>query len=373
MSGGADIRKYEYLDACRGYAILLVMMAHCFGAFAQQPWPVLRETNLGFKGVQLFFVVSSLTLAMSWQRRSHVDKRPFAAFMARRLFRIAPMYTLAFLFYLVIFPPGARFSWATALTTLTFTNGWTPATMPTADGAWTAVSGGWSIAVEFGFYLLFPLFAIALTTLRRSLFALVALLVVALFADRAAMSFYQPAYGYNAADQFVYYWLPNQLPVFCLGFVTFHLLGHYRGRRFGTEGSALLALVIVLFGALAYVPFTRTPQATPPFVPLHVAASLLFVAFVVILGLSPTSWFTNKAAVALGKVSFSAYLLHFVFIERTARLFGADAGGVRAILYGAGTSAVVVLLTFVAASLTYRFVEEPMMRLGHRVAESTNR
>jgi hypothetical protein len=24
-SGGADIKKYEYLDACRGYAILLVI------------------------------------------------------------------------------------------------------------------------------------------------------------------------------------------------------------------------------------------------------------------------------------------------------------------------------------------------------------
>ncbi len=371
-SAGEDIKKYDYLDACRGYAILLVMVSHCFGAFAKMPWPVLRETNLGFKGVQLFFVVSSMTLAMSWQRRSKVDRRPFLAFMARRFFRIAPMYTLAFLFYLVVFPPGQQFSWVTAITTLTFTNGWSPATMPTAQGAWAAVSGGWSIAVEFGFYLIFPLFAVTLTSFRRSLVGVVVLMVVGFFANAAAMAHFTPTYGWTSADQFVYFWLPNQLPIFCLGFTTFHLVKHYRGRELGPEATALAALLVALFGALAYVPFSRTPDLKPPFVPIHVAASFVFCAFVTILSISPKNRFTNKAAVALGKVSFSAYLLHWVFIEPVARLFHTDSQGFRAIFAGAGVTAAVVVLTFLAASITYRFVEEPMMRIGHRVAESTN-
>ncbi|MGZ3438776.1 MAG: acyltransferase family protein, partial [Polyangia bacterium] len=320
-TAATDVKKYDYLDACRGYAILLVMTAHSFGAFPNMPWPVMRLTNLGFKGVQLFFVVSSLTLAMSWARRSKADKRPFAAFMIRRFFRITPMYTLAFFFYLFVFPPGSTFTWKEAITTLTFTNGWSPSTMPTAPGAWSAVEGSWSVAAEFGFYLLFPLFAIGLTTLGRSLIAFAGLIAVAFIVDRVGMAHFEPVYGWQAADQFVFYWLPNQLPVFCLGFTTLHLLTRLRGRDLGRTGSVLSALMVVVFGALAWVPFARTPQLKPPFLPLHVAAALLFVAFVTVLGLSPKNPFTNKAAVALGKVSFSAYLLHWAVIGLFSRLF----------------------------------------------------
>ncbi len=59
--------KYEFIDAARGVAILLVLICHT--AVSQQPWPMRRFTELGWHGVQLFFVVSSMTLALSWQYR----------------------------------------------------------------------------------------------------------------------------------------------------------------------------------------------------------------------------------------------------------------------------------------------------------------
>ncbi|HVR02859.1 MAG TPA: acyltransferase [Polyangia bacterium] len=372
MKPEGDIRKYDYLDACRGYAILLVMIAHSYQAFPNLPWHVMRLTNLGFKGVQLFFVVSSLTLAMSWRRRSRIDERPFAAFMVRRFFRIAPAFVVAFFFYLVVFPPGARFNWTEALTTLTFTNGWSPATMATVPGAWQAIDGSWSVAVEFGFYLLFPLFALGLTTLGRALGAFAALLALAYVLDGLGFGFYSARYGAAAADQFIFYWLPNQLPVFCLGFVALFLPERLGKRDLGRTGTVLCALLVCAFAALSYIPFQRTPQLTPPFLPLHVVAALFFCAFVTVLGLSPGNPFTNRPMIALGKVSFSAYLLHWTFIALGAHLFDVGASGLEAIGAATALAALVIVLTYIAASLTYRRLEQPMIAVGHRLAEKTN-
>lgn len=143
-------------------------------------------------------------------------------------------------------------------------------------------------------------------------------------------------------------------------------------RDLGPTGTVLCALLVCAFAALSYIPLQRTPQLTPPFLPLNVVAALLFCAFVTVLGLSPGNSFTNRPMIALGKVSFSAYLLHWTFIALGAHLFDVGALGLEAIGAATTLAAFVIVLTYIAASLTYRRLEQPMMVIGHRLAEKTN-
>ena len=52
------IKKYKYIDALRGVAILLVIMVHCSNRFDLPPL-INQLMQIGPKGVQLFFIISA--------------------------------------------------------------------------------------------------------------------------------------------------------------------------------------------------------------------------------------------------------------------------------------------------------------------------
>ncbi len=373
---GIETPKYGFVDALRGYAILLVMGCHALLSYSGLVWPEKRLASLGWHGVQLFFVASSLTLLLSWTNRAGREARPVAAFFIRRVFRIAPMYYAAFLAYLIVVPPGAAFSLVHALATLGFVNGWSPGLLSMVEGSWAAVPGSWSVADEFGFYLFFPALAGLITTLPRAALALLLSLVAAFLLNRFAFQLWVGPYGWKATDQFLYYWLPNQLPVFMVGFCTFHALarlhaadGWARGRELiARHGSLLAVLAWAGFFALGYVALPRKPVPALPFLPVHVVAAMAFAVLTVALALAPRSPFNNRAIRALGRVSFSAYLVHFGVIDLLGPampgVFALDATGIESIWRSALFLAAVVAVTWLISAVTFRVVEQPMIGLG---------
>ncbi|MCX5882897.1 MAG: acyltransferase family protein, partial [Deltaproteobacteria bacterium] len=152
-----DIRKYDFIDALRGYAILLVLLVHS----SQSVTPINQTLQLlmsnGARGIQLFYIASALTLCMSWRFRSKHEISPFRDFFLRRFFRIAPMFYVAIVFYVLLYGFSLRYGspngiewWFVPLTAL-FLHGFHPETIT------SVVPGGWSIAVEMNFYLVLPL------------------------------------------------------------------------------------------------------------------------------------------------------------------------------------------------------------------------
>jgi len=63
-----EIKKYDYIDSLRGIAVLFV---HTGSFFNMNMFPKFFKTiqENGATGVQLFFILSSLTLFMSFQSR----------------------------------------------------------------------------------------------------------------------------------------------------------------------------------------------------------------------------------------------------------------------------------------------------------------
>src|ERR1700722_18847017 len=134
----------------------------------ERPWRLLADQ--GARGVQLFFVVSALTLMLSW----HARDDGVGAFYIRRVFRIAPMFWLAIVLYLALAGVSFRYNgpqaltWSNVLASAAFLHGFHPETI---DGI---VPGGWTIANEMTFYILFPLLAWALPSWRATTIALLA-------------------------------------------------------------------------------------------------------------------------------------------------------------------------------------------------------
>lgn len=97
--------KLAYIDILRGAAILLVLFVHTkhfFGPYEHTP----SYTHYGMYGVQLFFIVSALSLSISLSKNSSVDWKKF---MGRRIFRILPLYILGVIMYTLLYTHGRVF------------------------------------------------------------------------------------------------------------------------------------------------------------------------------------------------------------------------------------------------------------------------
>jgi peptidoglycan/LPS O-acetylase OafA/YrhL len=140
------------------------------------------------------------------------------------------------------------------------------------------------------------------------------------------------------------------------------------------NSAVLVALAVAAEIGLAHVHLPHWLGLHAPFVPTFIAASLIFGGFIFALSFSRRGLFLNRPVQWMGKVSFSAYLLHYVVISlltsRLSRVLMLDATGYRAILSFVLLWVIAVVATYFAAYLSYRVIELPMIRYGHALARS---
>ncbi len=379
MGGGAPMRvspgaaavsgavhpQYLYLDALRGWAILMVMLIHVgvqltvpspgFGQdslIALPPW-IAKICVYSRHGVQLFFIVSAMSLTFSALARDSFD---LGAFAIRRFLRIAPMFYLAIVLYLVRDGWGPR-AWAPhgidvidVAATFGFVNIWRDSAIN------SVVPGDWSISAEMNFYALLPC---AVWIGRRSLKALLGLVLIAFAADLAYERIHHVAPGFPDDLAIVF---PSQLPTFLIGVATAVLIVG-APPRIRTErwerlnrgfGAALLAFIVL--------GLPQTPWAA------NVALfGVLCCGLAYTLHASGESAIANRAIARIGTVSFSMYLMHFALLPPISRLCLAMTSN-RGLPMLALDYAAVAAATFVFALAAHRFVETPFIRLGARLS-----
>ena len=348
--------RFAYIDALRGYAVLGVITVHVFAAAPITEGILQTLLQQGARGVQLFYVASAFTLAMSWQSRDDGAK----PFFIRRLFRIAPMYWMAIPIYLAFL--GQTQGWAPAsvsisqiLADATFAAAIYPFAGP------TIVPGGWTVTTEIAFYLLFPFLMGLIRSRAKAIVALLLAILLSIMTLKPANEFLNSFGGDRALNAaFAYYWLPNQIPVFMTGLAAF-LFSQSTSPTPRTTSSMLVAAL----AALVVIPFVRLPS--------QISYGLAFGIITYCLSKGAGRVLVSSAVCWFGKISFSAYLLHFLvlnclFLAKDKGIdpfgLGMDGAAVRLL----PLFAVVVISTGALSTATYQLIELPMIRLGERVA-----
>jgi exopolysaccharide production protein ExoZ len=339
------------------------MAVHTAQNMPQLHTPLKELAASGRYGVQLFFIVSAMTLTLSWHARSD-SSYPF---YIRRFFRIAPMFWLAIIFYCFHYGLGPRLfapdgiSWQEIGLTFTFLHGWYPASIS------SVVPGGWSIAVEMTFYVIFPALAVILKDLRRVRFAILISFILGMVINRLAVTaipLLASGQSVQLASYFKEFWFFNQFPVFLLGIHVYYSLQEEKASK-----ELLNNLLAGCFIAIIVLPYFKV-------FPAHLQYGTCFAILTFCLASGAGRFLVNRLICQLGKLSYSCYLLHFAVIEllRSNGVLSASNmpfGGLLAPdLFYLMMLPLVVAITAALATISYNGVEQPMIALGNRLARA---
>lgn len=352
-----EFKKYEYLDSMRGIAILLVIMGHVgnmIGELAYDYYPSFLQKFIynGHLGVQMFFVVSAFTLMMSYENRKG-ETQATKKFFIRRFFRIAPMYYLAIIFTAlqIVNFDFASFDWnnfpkKALVTNVLFINALSPSTIN------NFVIGGWSISVEFIFYFMLPFICAKIKSLNGYItFTLVTLLL-------SSLLLYLLRGTAVDGNEFLRYYFFNHLPVFGLGMTAYWI------NKEGGFANLKPKVILFLMATVFLYCFVELPYAF--------LYSLVYFLILLTLSRKAYSYLSNKVLAAVGKVSFSIYLVHFAvmyFMYRWdfVKYFTNINDHISAYLCFILLFIVLSAISYLISWITYKFIEQKGQDLGRKI------
>lgn len=341
-------------DILRGLCALSVMVYHLLY------WQDLATVStLGTYGVYLFFILSGASLAYVYDAQVIGSLRGFAAFLAVRWLRLAPLYIAVCALFLVMLAARSG-QWVSGGAEMlawnaTFLFGaFTPSLSALAVG-------GWSLGIEFMFYLAMPLVVRLLPMVSWRL-ALLAVLVAVQWTwiDRTV-----GALGL-AASTHAY----HQVPAFAAYFFVGCLIGHARRRSPRPLGwrCGLLAWVAMALLLLACSPVVSGGELVGW---RGVVLPLACVALVWASGQVTVPPRAQALARWLGDITYGTYLLHpmlffgfawFVLPLWTPASIESLPVAVRGVILAMG-----VALACLLAAASERHFERPVRAGGRRL------
>jgi peptidoglycan/LPS O-acetylase OafA/YrhL len=363
MSDGQD--RIDFLDALRGFAILGVIVTHV-GAYANVSGVARKITDFGGMGVELFFVISAFTIFLTFDRALRTETAPVRNFFIRRLFRIAPVYWLGIVLYTAIYGLASR-GWKEGpelwhyFFHITLTNVMVP------EATSSVVPGGWSISVEVIFYLSAPLWFLLVRGMRS---ATVFTLCWAIVGTGVIFTMPNLAKVDAIPDwEWRQYWFRSpfsQMACFGVGMMLYYITTDGRfterfvPRKTWSIGLLGAAIALILWGIVAGTWL----------VPRHYFYSVTFLLIGLSLALVPWPWLVNGATRFMGKISYSAYLLHFLAIDLVGRwVLPVVPDFQRSIVLLLAT----LLITIPASYLSYSTVERTAMSAAKRLIKKLDR
>lgn len=292
-----DISRIPSLDALRGLAIIMVVAQHCLGAF-KPALPILEDlAGHGSLGVQLFFIVSGFTMMLTFGE--DFNRRTILAFYIKRFFRIAPFFWLVATFNIVT-NSGTTGYWSPngiqifeLLSVLTFLQWLWPTSIN------SIVPGGWSIAIEMLFYLLFPLIALSFKKNISCYFFIASLYIGGYFFKQFFLidlfNNHLKNNELHLIDWFFYFWLPKQSICFGFGIILYQII-----KKNKVDYLGLFLLLICAMGS-------------------NLGRSVIFLFLFCYFTLSLN--LKNNTVSSFGATSYSMYLIHFYIIDMLAKIY----------------------------------------------------
>jgi peptidoglycan/LPS O-acetylase OafA/YrhL len=219
------------------------------------------------------------------------------------------------------------------------------------------------------FYLIFPLLALSVTTVRRAVLLVVLAYAVMLGAAVYGQHLY-PEISSAAREHFLFFWPPNQLIVFALGFLLYRAIKSAAVQEWVGSSRLNASSATAIFGAAVLLAqfHPGSNLLLDLLLPKHLLLSLLFAGWALFMILKPTALAAPSIVVNIGKMSFSIYLIHFAALGVVnillAKLWPFATTGVASIPYAGILLAVAAMASYQVARITYRFIEKPFIRYG---------
>lgn len=338
-------KYYLGLDHIRGIAAFFVFTwhfihingAHKTGPVAF-PFNVLTE---GHTGVALFMVLSGYLFAKLLDNKKVI----YPKFIFNRIIRLLPLlFVVLSIVGLIEISNGASF---TEYIKSILAGIYKPS-LP---------NGGWSITVEFHFYLLLP---ILLFFNRKWRHALSLMLIISILL-RLILYF-----KLEQIQDLSYWTIVGRVDQFLLGILAFNL------RMYIMDKNVVALFAIFLFCSFYYYfdfkggfySFTNYPSPSPLWIILPTIEGF-FYAFLV-------SWYDNsfshsesrlsRLIASAGKYSYSIYLLHFFIVFRIASFINYNVLDLSNIYIAILVSIPCFILMIPIGYLSFRFIELPFMK-----------
>lgn len=324
---------WHFIHAANGYPIPFNYVPALF------PFSILDE---GHTGVALFMTLSGYLFAKLLDGKS-ID---YGAFIWNRALRLLPLLIVVILIV--------------GLTNLANGQSLSSYAYSIAKGALfpTLPNGGWSITVEFHYYIFLPLFLWMLAKSKLwPLSIIVAAIVLRgfLYHDRGEI------------QSLAYWTIIGRIDQFALGMLV------YQFRSYIAYRHVISLLTIVAFMMMYwYFDFLGGFYQNPT----YPSPSLLWVILPTIEGIAYAvgiAWYDNsfrhsttglsKFIGRIGEYSYSIYLLHFFVVFRAARFVDERLMDISNFYIACLWSLVFFLLMMIPGYVSFRFIEAPFLKL----------
>jgi peptidoglycan/LPS O-acetylase OafA/YrhL len=350
-------RLTEYrpeIDGLRALAVIPVVLFHAKLGFSG-----------GYTGVDVFFVISGFLITQILLKELAADRFTFGRFWRRRIRRLFPasfgMMLASVCIGWAMLPPqmyaelGKQIIAATLLASNIYF--WATADYWGAQAEDSVLLHMWSLAVEEQFYLVMPVLLAILYRFARRWIATVLTLIT-------AVSFLLCVYGTHYHPSAAFYLLPTRawelLVGACLACVVQARPRSIMSSTFWSA-TALAGLGLILYSYVfftAQTPFPGWRASVPCF------GTWLFLASTTYANFWAKNFVGQPTLQFIGRISYSLYLWHWPII-----VFGRFVTPDYDDSFLAGVAAVVV--SFVVATLSWRFIERPFRAPGGSDASLT--
>lgn len=339
------MRYRSEIDGLRAVAVIPVILFHAgFSTFSG-----------GFVGVDIFFVISGYLITTIILTEMEQDRFSIVNFYERRARRILPALFLVMLvslffawFWLL---PSDMKSFSQSLVAVSFFSSnilfWL------TSGYWDTASElkpllhTWSLAVEEQYYVLFPLFLMLMWNYRKRW-------ILATFILIAVISLVIAQWGAYHKPSATFYLLPTRGWELAIGAcIAFYFL--YRKKAIRTllshklvdEVLGFLGLLMIFYGVFVF-------NETTPFPGIYALVPTIGTGLIILFSSSQTitgRLLSSKLLVAIGLISYSAYLWHQPLLAFTRYRSITEPSE---FIY-----ATIVVVTFLFAYLSWKYIEKP--------------
>lgn len=348
MLGEQTHLKYRSeIDGLRALAVLSVIFYH------------LNENWIpgGFLGVDIFFVISGYLITNIITKEMVEGSFSFQAFYNRRIKRIFPVFIFVMLLasifstFFFIRSEGELQRKGIESGVLFFSNLY----LANRQGYWDFAANEnpilhiWSLAVEEQYYLFFPVFLYVafIKTKNKNIFLSLSIILFVIF----CMTYFLPEEAYRKIGvNNVYYASNIRFPELLVGSVC-ALLPTLKLKRI-LELSLFALIVACLWGYNKNLPFLLNGLLILP-------CALTAILILSMTNKSPVGKLLSlKPIVFIGKLSYSLYLFHWLFIAWANYLMGTTGKNE----FSFEVTTLILILTVSCSLLSYYLLENPIRR-----------